>query len=1014
MANFFAALLDQIVGFLQPLTGRLFGFGQPSPVARQTQRKNFSASVLRADDLLVLTLDFYNLRLDSAGRLTPDGAGESFVIVHFQSQSIAEQAFAEDNSSDPLRGPPVSARLSGESRVVFFLNPGLLPLDFELTKILAALSQSAPLVYDRIGQPPATPSDGALADFGWLRRWFAAQSPSLSQFTAIEAPWRLVLSPHPDGRWAHSPKPVNDGLKTELWHTRLGVRPAAGAGVDERSTLNRTARAVFSPDFSNDPPAADPFRSSLRRTDRNQIVRSTADRSLSGNAPVAVERLMLSSLGSWLQVHGAWNTPLDLVEWRHLGTLGRDQFVRVVKKGFLFPLGNRAVSITITERKLDMGRRGALEGKPVAYLRQRTFIALREPVKKFAHRAFPFRTVTFKTLITPNLIFPPEEDFFNLAPGSEPTFWPRFEVAGVRRDVQFHIEGADWDGNIIGFAAPLIFVAASSDEGADIGKLVDAYNGQAGGLPAIPETAARRDIAIGGQKVAFAPSQKPGDTELETDTLILGVLNGTGSPHFLPAMSGARVNNPALRQISKNAGPSLIRFEQSFLDAPSSTFGNAGEIFAKIDAPGGVKFPVEKTGGLVAPDFTPQGISRSFGAAGDVAAFTSGSFNPGAIFAGIKILGGVPLDMIFKLVPFGFPGQAGDRVPGLTSVRTTADIGGVTTDVIETRYVWNAGEQQLQQQPIFVPLANAKFSLESVIDSPLDGKPPQFRVSGALERFKIVLPPGKDALIGAQFDHIRFVAGTGQKLDVSVKFDEIVFEGPLSFVNKIREYIPLDGFVDPPYLDVNESGVSAGYTLGIPTIGVGIFSLQNISLGAGFNLPFVGGAAGLRFAFCERDHPFLLTVTLFGGGGFFAVDLDTEKVTNVEASLEFGAAIAINLGVAAGQASITGGVYYQKSGAGFNITAFFRAAGSLSVLGLITVSVELYVGLGFESDKAKPHGGHLYGTASLTVKIKIVFFSTSVSVSIEREFAGSDPTFIETVSPGDWAEYCGAFALEAA
>jgi len=1012
MAKFFVALLNQIVGIFLPLTGGLFG--PPSPVARQTQRKNFSASVLRADDLLVLTLDFYNLRL-AAGRMIPDGAGDSFVVVHFPPQSIAEQAFAEDNSSDPLRGPPVSARLSGESRVVFALDPALLPLDFDLAKILTVLSQSAPIVNDRIGHPPTTPPVGGLADFGWLHLFFASVSPTLSQFTAIEAPWRLVLSPHPDGRWAHAPKPVSDGLKAELWHTRLGVRRAAGAGVDERTTANRTARAVYSPDFSDDPPVAEPFRGSLKRTDRDLIVRSTADRSLSGNAPVAVERLMLSSLGSWLQVHGAWNTSLDLVEWRHLSTLGRDQFVKVVKKGFLFPLGNRAVSITITERKIDMGRRGALEGKPVAYLRQRTFIALREPVKQFSHRAFPFRTVTFKTLITPNLVFPPTEDFFKLAPPtSDPTFWPRFEVAGVSRDVQFHIEGTDWDGNVTGFAAPLIFVPASSDEGTDIGKLVDAYNGQAGGLPAIAESNGRRNVPIGGQKVAFAPSQKPGDTELETDSLILGALNATGSPHFLPAMSGARVNDQSLRQISKNAGPSLIRFEKSFLDAPSSTFGNAGEIFARIDAPAGVAFPVEKTGGLVAPDFTPQGISRSFGAAGDVAAFTTGSFNPGAIFAGIKILGGVPLDKIFKLVPFGFPGQAGDRIPGLTSVRTTAAIGGVSTDVIQTRYVWNVGEQQLQQQPIFVPLANAKFGLESVIDTPLDGKPPQFRVSGALERFKIVLPPGNDALIGAQFDHIRFVAGTGQKLDVSVQFDEIVFEGPLSFVNEIRKYIPLDGFIDPPYLDVNASGVSAGYTLGIPTIGIGIFSLQNISLGAGFHLPFVGGAAGLRFAFCERDHPFLLTVTLFGGGGFFAIDLDTEKVTSVEASLEFGAAIAINLGVAAGQASITGGVYYQKSGAGFNITAFFRAAGSLSVLGLITVSVELYVGLGFESDKAKPHGGYLYGTASVKVKIKIVFFSISVAVSIEREFSGSDPTFIQTVSPGDWAEYCDAFALEAA
>jgi hypothetical protein len=241
----------------------------------------------------------------------------------------------------------------------------------------------------------------------------------------------------------------------------------------------------------------------------------------------------------------------------------------------------------------------------------------------------------------------------------------------------------------------------------------------------------------------------------------------------------------------------------------------------------------------------------------------------------------------------------------------------------------------------------------------------------------------------------------------------MVFKGPLTFVNDIRKYIPLDGFVDPPYLDVDATGVSSGFTLGIPTIGMGIFVLQDISLSAGFHLPFLGGAAALRFAFCERDHPFLLTISLFGGGGFFALDLDTEKVTNVEASLEFGAAIAINLGVASGKASITAGVYYQKSGTGFQITAFFRAAGALSVLGIITVSIELYVGLSFQSDKAKPHGGKLYGTASVKVKIKIVFFSVSVSVSIEREFAGSDPSFAAMLTPGDWAEYCDAFAVEA-
>jgi hypothetical protein len=568
----------------------------------------------------------------------------------------------------------------------------------------------------------------------------------------------------------------------------------------------------------------------------------------------------------------------------------------------------------------------------------------------------------------------------------------------------FEIEGTDWDGRTTSFAAPQIFVPASADLGADIGKLVDAYNGQPGPFAPVPETG-RRTIPTGGQKIAFAPSQKPGDTTLETDALILAALKATGEPHFLPAMRGARVNSTALRQISKGSGPSLIRFDPGYLGAPSSTFGNAGEVFARIDAPAGVTFPVEKTGGLVAPDLTPQGISRNFGPAGDVAKFASGSFDPGAIFAGIKILGGIPLDRIFKLIPFSWPSQAGETVPGLTTVRTGS--------AIQTRYAWKASRAQLQGQPIFEPQPGAKFELESLIITPLDGTPPRFTVDGTLEQFEVVLPPGADALVGAKFDHVRFSAGTDKKVDVSVKFDDIVFKGPLTFVNEIRKYIPLDGFVDPPHLDVTAEGVSAGLTLGIPTIGVGVFVLQDISLSAGFFLPFLGGAAALRFAFCERDHPFLLTVSLLGGGGFFGLDLDAEKVTNVEASIEFGAAIAINLGVAEGKASITAGVYYQKSGAGFQITAFFRAAGSLSVLGLISVSIELYVGLSFQSNKALPHGGMLYGTASVKVKIKIVFFSVSVSVSIEREFAGSDPTFSEMLTPGDWAGYCNAFALEA-
>jgi hypothetical protein len=994
-------MITLIVNFIRDLLAIFFGLPRPSPVAQQLRRKNFSADVLRADDLLVLQLDFYNLRLESGvsgKQLVPDGAGDSFVIVHFPPQHIAEQAFAENNPADPILPPPIAARLAGDSRLVFYVKRALLPLEFSLEKILAALSQCAPLVADRLTPPRATPPVGAWGRFGGER----------SQFSGIEAPWRLILSPHPDGRWAHSPQPVTDGAKTEIWHTRLGVQSATGP-VDEVSPTRRTARVVFSPDYKppGETPPGDldltPFRSSLRRYDRHYIVRSTAERTLPGNAPVAVARLMLTSLGATLQLYGRWDTTLDLVEWRHLATLGRDQFVKVVTKGFLFPLGHRAVEITITERKLALVQSHLLEGRPAAYLHQIKFIVLKEPVKQYAHRAFPFRVVLFKTLRSPNLIIPPD-DVIPLASGGASTYWPRYQDGPTKRDVYFQIEGTDWDGKVTSLATPLIFVPASADSGADIAKLVAAYNGAAGTFTPVPDASPRRTIAAGRQKIAFAPSLKPGDTTLETEALILAALDATGTPHFLPAMREASVDIPAVRQIAAQSGMSRIRFDDGYLGAASTTFGNAGEVFARIEATTGVKFPVEKTGGLVAPDFTPQGISRTFGATGDAAKFASGKFDPSAIFTGIKILGGVPLDKIFKLIPFGFPSQAGETVPGLT----TARVG----NVIRTRYAWKATQQQLQSQPIFEPQSGAKFELESVIDAPLDGTTPSFLVKGTLDKFEIVLPPGDKALIGAKFDHVRFRAGTNEKVDVSVQFDDIVFKGDLTFVNDIRKYIPLDGFVDPPSIDVNAQGVTAGFTLGIPSIGVGIFSLQNISLSSGFHLPFIGEAATLRFAFCERDHPFLLTISLFGGGGFFGLALTTKEVINVEASLEFGAAIALNLGVASGKASITGGVYYQKSVSGFQITAFFRAAGSLSVLGIITVSVELYIGLSYESDKLQPHGGYLYGTASVKVKIKIAFFSMSVSVSIEREFAGSDPTFSEMLTLGDWSEYCTAFAPE--
>ena len=62
--------------------------------------------------------------------------------------------------------------------------------------------------------------------------------------TAIELPWRIVLSPSRDGAWFHQPDAVTsaDTGRTELWHTRLGSRQH---GDIARVDPNRIVRAIW-------------------------------------------------------------------------------------------------------------------------------------------------------------------------------------------------------------------------------------------------------------------------------------------------------------------------------------------------------------------------------------------------------------------------------------------------------------------------------------------------------------------------------------------------------------------------------------------------------------------------------------------------------------------------------------------------------------------------------------------------------------------------------------------------
>ncbi|MGJ4844132.1 hypothetical protein [Leifsonia sp. Le1] len=286
-------------------------------------------------------------------------------------------------------------------------------------------------------------------------------------------------------------------------------------------------------------------------------------------------------------------------------------------------------------------------------------------------------------------------------------------------------------------------------------------------------------------------------------------------------------------------------------------------------------------------------------------------------------------------------------------------------------------------------------------------------VLAELRDFQLNLLPGA-ALIRVPFEHMSFKAGSNGKTDVDVVLGDLKFVGLLSFVEVIKELIPFDGFSDPPFLDVSPSGLSAGFTLALPNVAIGVFNLSNMSLGADVQVPFLGKSVTVGFNFCTRERPFTLAVVFLGGGGWFGMRIGPKKLEILEIGLEAGACLAVDLGVASGSISAMIGIYIRLEADAGSLTGYFRLRGEVDVLGLISASIELYMELVYQFNTGK-----MIGRATITVQVKVLFFSASVQISAERQFAGSngDPSFREVMCEPDgtspaWSDYCEAFGAE--
>ena len=1076
-----AAQARQITGPISALPAPVQNLlGELNSVVSDT-KPTFALVLRRREDFLYLLVEGYNVIAAGQRLKRKYSSFPGYLVFTFEPQHLTEQAYPlSQTPSAPGSG---KALLAQPSRIAFSLPAGhAVPLTvaglLDWAALDASLSPSAAYQPRGILAASREPDRSRPKPKPLPKKPAPRLANPTKVQTAIELPWQLLISPTSEGgSWSHPTEPITANTYTELWHTRLAASPdeAASDGGIIRAVWNYDLNAAGGPTLASKTPPSEsdlsPFNTSLTRFDRWEIVNATSNFALSGRADVTAHRLWLSARGGFLDSVGDWDsTAFDLAEWKHQATLGRDQYVKVTLKGFLYPFGHRAVFTVVSEREFE-----TVGSETVATFRQYSYVVVREPTLSYDpadtygiannSRDLPFRSLTIRSLRTPTIdggANPPA--FLSSSAFEGNPFVPMVNGAPFL----WHLSGVDWLGQQSDFTVPAIFVFQQDGFNATNSATVrSAYN-------ALPVSGSIRVGTFTGQEVAFAASHLPGDTNLSVQSMTFGAGGGTGpstgakqtayvqhdQPLCYPNVTQASVVLTAAAQAAGGPSPSPatalnpdVAYHPTFVANDFNSAANQGNVYLQILGSGpALNFGSGSSGGVMTPNLALTGLSRSLGpVAGDLNNLLNGTFDPASVFENAlnaTILGGVKLSTLIQAIT----DLSGDSPPAQAmqiaySVADTALGGSIRrprdTPVVPpvpttrtTHFHWEPDIDPSQTIPIVTSTGNTSFVLDGTVTADLlHPQNSTFALTGDLTNFAVSLMSTDTAqFITIGFNSLTFASSSGQKSHVTVDIAAVTFDGPLKFIEQLEEFMDFSGDGGPK-ITVTPAGVSADLSVALPAIGVGVFSLSNIAIDAGFNLPFTGGPARFRFSFSTQDNPFTLAVALFGGGGFFGIAIGTDGVELIQASFDFGAMASIDLGVASGSVQLVAGIYFSY---GENngqppttciLTGFVKLDGALSILGIITLSLTFDLSLTYEES-----GGvsSVTGTATLTVGVSVLFFSFSVSVTASKTFGGGNgdsqsanrrsrltahtgsdtpPNFQAQIpDQATWTTYCSAFA----
>ena len=448
---------------------------------------------------------------------------------------------------------------------------------------------------------------------------------------------------------------------------------------------------------------------------------------------------------------------------------------------------------------------------------------------------------------------------------------------------------------------------------------------------------------------------------------------------FRAVIDEAKVALKAVGELAPNLdGMTRVQFDPAYLRD-----GIADKVALRLPDGLDVDFrkAADKAGGLISPTFTADVLSRLDGPvdARALPGLLPGPPDLSAAFKDATVLG-IPLGSIVDNV----------SLPKPLSIVATPDGG--------ARMSWK--DLVLKSHgPFVVQPGRTKFEL-TVVRSPAETQ-----TKCRIENFALVLPPGGD-LVRLHFRALTFLQEPGHAPDLDVDGFRFELGGDLGLLKTLQDKVDFGSAA--PTIRATPNGMRAGYSLAVPEVAAGMFVMRNIAASVSVEVPFDGQPIVTSLAFASRQNPFNLAVSIFGGGGYLLFEIAEEGIRKLEASLDFGASVAISLGIAKAEVHALGGVRFLLAGDEVKVTGFLRVGGSVDVLGLVSVSVELRVELAYD--------GHvLSGRATAVIEIDVTFWSGSIHLdSGEYVFAGAaavagpPPTAaIQTSEPSldDWQKY---------